>query len=555
MTAKIIFQDNHIHTTYSDGKVTVAEILAYNQLHDRLDLIFSDHVDKNTDWFARYAKEIKELRKKYKDFSVKIGCEVKICDESGSLNATNKVLNQAEVIIGSVHHFKGIKSMTAAELFKKELELTKLLAVNKKIDILGHPFSMSQRFFNYNPDFTSIKSVYQLCVKHGLKFEYSGKSAASNIKKFVLAEIARSKINNFSFGSDLHNDCSELGQAAFAIAPTANILVTGAGAGVGQSIIKAIKLSRMKTRIVAVDHSPFSAGLYAAAAAYLVPLKSDPNYVKSLIKICRQESIDIIIPGTDVELEVLSLNKKAIEAKTSAKLIVSNLNSVRIADDKWKTYLFLKKNGFPYPESWLKQDSKHLNFPLVVKPRLGARSIGVSIVKNKTELLRAIKAVEKPIIQEYLSRNDEEYTCGSFFYGGKCFGVITARRQLRDGDTYRAVFRRDPKLEKFITQVGKKLRIFGPCNFQLRKTKNGSAVIFEINCRFSGTTGAASFLGFNVVNALIQRMLFNRPLKRLEFRESSMFRFWNEIFVDLKRVEEIKRKHQLDQPLASVNIF
>src|SRR3989338_3701367 len=386
---KIIFQDNHIHTTYSDGKKTLAEVFAYNQLHDKLDLIIADHVDKNTDWFYEYIKEIKELRRRYNEFSVKIGCEVKVCDETGTLNTTDKILNKAEVVIGSIHHFNGIKLMSPEELLEKEYQLTKLLAANKKIDILGHPFSMSQRFFNTNPSFSYIKSIYQLCVKNRIKFEYNKKTASENIRKFVLAEIDRGNIKNFSFGSDLHKDCSELGNSAFDVAPTINVLITGAGAGVGQSIIKSAKLSNMKTRIIAADNGRLSAGLYTANAAYLVPLKGDPDFVKRLIEICNEESVDLIFPGTDVELEVLSSHKKEIEANTSAKLIASNLNSVRIADDKWKTYLFLKKNGFPYPKSWLKEnlDFENMKFPLVIKPRIGARSICVGVVKNKEELL------------------------------------------------------------------------------------------------------------------------------------------------------------------------
>lgn len=541
--AKILFQDNHLHSTYSDGKRTLIEIFEYNNLHDKLDLTFADHVDKNTDWFDQYAEEIKKLRKKFKDFSVKIGCEVKISDKTGSLNTTEEILKKAEVIIGSVHHFEGIKLLSPDQLLEKEYELTKLLAVNQKIDILGHPFSMCQRFYGINPPLSYIESVYRLCVKNRIKFEYNKKTAPENIKKMVLTEIKKGKINNFSFGSDLHDDCSELGNSAFDIAPIINILITGAGAGVGQSIIKATKLSNMNKRIIAVDNSHLATGLYTADAAYLIPLKNDPTYIKKLIEICEIEKVDIIFPGTDVELEVLSSHKKEIESKTSAKLIISNLQAVRIADDKWKTYLFLKNNKFPHPKSFLPSniETGRINFPIIVKPRNGARSIGYSFVKNKKELESAIKNTENPIIQEFLPQNNEEYTCGSFFHEGKNYGVITAKRWLRNGDTYKAIFLNDSKLERFIKKVGFKLHINGPCNFQLRKTKFGPK-IFEINCRFSGTTGAASFLGFNVVNALIQKIFFDRKIKSLTFRPAYMFRYWNELFVDPAVVDATKEK-------------
>lgn len=553
---KIIFQENHIHSTYSDGQHTLAEIFEYNQLHDKLDLIITDHVDRKTNWFTKYAKEIRELRKLYKDFSVKIGCEVKIISESGDLNATDELLREAEFVVGSVHHFSGIKTMKPDELFKKEYELSRLLAVNKKIDILGHPFSMGMRFFGFNPDISLVESVYRLCIKNGIKFEYSKKNSPENIKKFLQMELTKGHINNFSFGSDVHKDISELGASAFDIVPPVNILITGAGAGVGQSLIKSAKLSNMKVRIITVDNDPLAAGLYTSDAAYLVPLKGDPNFIERIIDICRKEKVDILFPGTDVELETLSSNKMKIESMTSAKVIVSKVGSIRVADDKWRTYLFLKKNGFPYPKSWLSDSTeiKKLKFPVIVKPRNGARSIGVSIVKNKEELSTTLNATENPIIQEFLPQENQEFTCGSFFYNNKNYGVITAKRWLRNGDTYKAIFDHDIELEKFIAKVGSRLGVVGPCNFQLRKTNKGP-VIFEINCRFSGTTGAASYLGFNVVNALIQKVVFRRPLKKLTFRESYMFRYWNETFTSKAEVLKITSSKQTQLPLSEKNIF
>ena len=47
----LFFQDNQLHSTYSDGKFSLEEIFEYNRTHDRLDLTITDHVDKNTDWF------------------------------------------------------------------------------------------------------------------------------------------------------------------------------------------------------------------------------------------------------------------------------------------------------------------------------------------------------------------------------------------------------------------------------------------------------------------------------------------------------------------------
>ncbi|OGY52183.1 MAG: hypothetical protein A3J59_03465, partial [Candidatus Buchananbacteria bacterium RIFCSPHIGHO2_02_FULL_56_16] len=249
----IRFEDNQFHSTYSDGSFSPKEIFEYNQFHHRLDLTITDHVDKNTDWFGRYVEDIQELRKNYPDFSIKIGCEVKIVDERGELNTTDEILKQAEVVTGTVHHFPGIKSLGLEALIEQEFILTKLLAENKKIDVLGHPFSMVKRFYKADVPEAYVREVYERCVKNGIKLEYNQKNCPASVRKLVVSEIAKGNIKNFSFGSDMHHDLSELGNSAFDVADPVTVLVTGAGAGVGQSIIKALKLSAIKTRIIATD--------------------------------------------------------------------------------------------------------------------------------------------------------------------------------------------------------------------------------------------------------------------------------------------------------------
>ncbi len=555
---QISFEENHLHSTYSDGLNNLEEIFNYNNIHDKLNLFITDHVNQDTLWFDKYVDEIRLLRKKYRDFEAKIGCEVKVLDIKGNLNTTEKILRSAEVVVGSVHYFEGYKALSAEHFLQQEIKLSEALIRSGKIDILGHPFGMSASLHKLSPSPKNIKHIYALCVKNKIKFEYNDKYAGKQIREFVRQEIKKGNIDNFSFGSDVHH-CDEIGRSAFSMASPICVLITGAGAGVGQSLIKSLKLSKLKLKLVVVDANSSAAGLYRGDAAYIVPFAAQEKpYLNRIINICKKENVDILFVGTDTELPFFAKNKKKIERKTGSIVVVSPKRAIKIADNKWLTSKFLERNGFPFPKSCFKDNLEKFleetKFPLIVKPQIGARSIGAGKVENKDELLSRIRELGNPLIQEYLLPEDEEYTCGTFFFNGRNYGVIVAKRWLRGGDTYKAIFHRDPKLEKFIARVGKKLKIYGPCNFQLRKTKRGP-VIFEINCRFSGTTGAASYLGFNVINALLQKIFFNRPLKQLSFGESYMFRFWNEVFVDLKQLTKINKKSELERPLSGINTF
>ena len=135
-----------------------------------------------------------------------------------------------------------------------------------------------------------------------------------------------------------------------------NILVTGAGSLLGQGIIKSLELSKLKFTLFATDYFSSAIGLYWAKRSFLLPdllntSITDNEWLDSLITILKNEKIQVLIPGLDFEIPVLSKYKSKIEEETSCKIIVSPQNVVKIGNDKWETVVFLKEHGFSFPKS------------------------------------------------------------------------------------------------------------------------------------------------------------------------------------------------------------
>lgn len=329
------------------------------------------------------------------------------------------------------------------------------------------------------------------------------------------------------------------------------VLVTGAGALLGQGVIKSLRLAKSGYHIIAADPSPHAVGLYWADSAYLIPLAAAPDYLDKLRQILRKERPDIVLIGTDVELMIFALHKVMLESEFNTHIIVSPPEVIRIADDKWLTYEFLKSNGFPYPRSALPDGSNDLlrdcGFPLIVKPRIGARSVGVHLVDNDKELSMALQTVRDPIIQECVATSSDEYTCGITLADGCVMATVTMRRDLRDGNTYRAYVEPHTPFEKSLEEIAIKLGGFGPLNFQFRLAHN-IPKIFEINARFSGTTPLRAYAGFNEVDAIIRKTVLGESIPAPQLKPLTILRYWNEMVLEDGPIATLAANGMIDSP-------
>ena len=332
------------------------------------------------------------------------------------------------------------------------------------------------------------------------------------------------------------------------------ILVTGVGGGVGQSIMKALRISKLPIKIISADINPLNAGLYRSDKAIIVPRVENKNALSWYIRNLNKHKIDILMVGSEYDLVFFSKNKEIIEQNTNCKICVSDIETVTMSDDKFLTQEFLKKNQFPYLKTFIPRDIRHaidiakkLDFPVLLKSRFGTSARNVYLIKNSSEIKSLFRFVSKPIIQEYAgfySKNglNHEYTCSFFTTSDKkIIGPFVAKRKLLHGTSWIAEVRNFPKIKPVIKKIANCLKNTGSMNIQLRLGPKGP-VPFEFNARFSGTTSIRAHFGFNEPEMYIKSYVLKKKIKQPKIKKGISLRYVEEIFLENKNYINIGKK-------------
>ncbi|MBD0298627.1 MAG: ATP-grasp domain-containing protein [Flavisolibacter sp.] len=325
-----------------------------------------------------------------------------------------------------------------------------------------------------------------------------------------------------------------------------NILVTGAGALLGQGILRCLHFSKNNYNIITADPDYRAQGHCLGNKAYIIPFANDPLYMNRIEEIIEKETVDAILIGTDVELPPFAKYKSELEEKYPINVIVSNRNVIDIANNKWLTAEFLRKNNFPYPVSALTTNKEAIamlmqksQFPFIAKPVDGARSKGIRILTSEKDLNDVCSYPNNLVVQELLSEEEGEFTTGCMVVGGTCKAIVSLKRDLRDGNTYRAYRDGENIHDKLISRIAETLGADGPVNFQYRIRK-GEPVIFEINGRFSGTTPLRYMFGFNEVEALLNHIFGIEEMEQPILRDGAVFRTFSDVFVAHDQLNELR---------------
>ena len=328
------------------------------------------------------------------------------------------------------------------------------------------------------------------------------------------------------------------------------VIVTGAGSGVGQGIVKALRISELPVTIIGADIAPMNVALYRTDEAVIIPRVEQSNALPETIALLNAHKVDVVMIGSEFDLEFFSKNKPTIETQSSAIVIVAPPATVAIADDKWLTAEFLREHDLPYAPAYLPHDigdalrlTEEWGYPIVLKTRRGTSSRHVHIVKNRQAMLDCYASTPMPMLQRVIdipsSELSTEYTCSVFkTVDGNTIGPFTARRTVRGGTSWHVEVAPFDTLYEPLLAIAGAIDFMGSLNVQLMLTKQG-AIPFELNARFSGTTAVRAHFGFNEPAMALRSYFYNEEIAPPQIRSGIAMRYHEEVFIEDVRAEDL----------------
>lgn len=308
-----------------------------------------------------------------------------------------------------------------------------------------------------------------------------------------------------------------------------NILLTSVGRRT--YLIEYFKEAMDGVGKVYASNSEYTYSLSHADEYVLTPIIYDEKYIDFLIQFCKEKNITAIISLFDIDLFVLSKNKKRF-AENGIFVVVSDENAIDICNDKWKTYLFLKENKIECPKTYkslqevkLALNKTELNFPVIIKPRWGMGSIGIFIAEDEEELDLFTKKIRKRIFNSYLKYESNqdieecilfqekidgiEYGLDVFndFNGNLVSLVAKQKIAMRAGETDVAKTVDITEYKDIAKKLSKGLKHIGDLDVDIFKTSDNRIFVLELNCRFGGQYPFSHLAGVNYPKQIVKWLL------------------------------------------------
>lgn len=315
-----------------------------------------------------------------------------------------------------------------------------------------------------------------------------------------------------------------------------NVLVPAAGRRV--ELIQAFQAdlaARLPgARVFATDMQPeLSPACQVADGAFRLPSVSDPAYAESLLSLCHDAEVGLVVPTIDTELLLLARERDRFAAE-GVNLVISDHALILNCRDKRRTAALFDEIGVETPAIYPRDA---IRFPAFAKPYDGSRSIGAVALMSPEALTPELLADEKLMFMEFVGPDHVEYTVDVYYDRGGALRCLVPRQRLevRSGEVSKGVTRRGALYDELLPRLSRIKGARGCLTIQFFVNhETGACAGIEINPRFGGGFPLSWAAGAHYTAWLIDEYLLDRPVPFYDGWKSGlvMLRYDAKVLVD-----------------------
>lgn len=303
-----------------------------------------------------------------------------------------------------------------------------------------------------------------------------------------------------------------------------NILILSAGRRV--ELVQDFKTEAARfsddIQVFTTDLNPvMSAACQVSDGAFSVPPIAADEYIDAVFAIAEKNSVGLIIPTIDTELQKLADARDRFE-QAGIHIIISDPELITICRDKRFTAGLFNRHGIDSPEIYERED---LTFPCFAKPYDGSRSIGAKYIHSAEDLSYDLLSDPKIIFCRYIDITNEftEFTVDLYYDRAgrlKC-AVPRERLEVRSGEVSKGATRKNNlyslMLEKMPVLEGAR-----GCITAQFFCKDDTVYGIEINPRFGGGFPLTYAAGGHYPGWLISEYLYGKDIPFFDQWENNL---------------------------------
>ena len=294
-----------------------------------------------------------------------------------------------------------------------------------------------------------------------------------------------------------------------------NVLITSAGKRVVLVNIfqKTIQELHFDAKVFTVDLRPEMApACVMSDGSFPVPRCTEESYIDSLMDICKNHNVGVIIPTIDTELMALAKSRQRF-LQSGVNVVVSDEAFIIKCRDKRHTAVFFKELGIDIPKPINK---KHPVFPMFAKPYDGSLSTNTHIIRSEDDLTREIQNDPKLLFMEYIDKHDYKEFTVDMYYGKDNLvkGIVPRERiEVRSGEINKGITRKNCIVAYLRQRMNRLPGVRGCICLQLFYREYDHNILgIEINPRFGGGFPLSYYAKANFTEYVIREYLLNQPI-------------------------------------------